>query len=187
MITELIPKPTLRLTPAVIGSILQRMKDDGVPFATAAQLAGIPSRTAQQWQAIAEGRMKVYQDGTTVSDSLRAFLAPLAEQIADARAHAEAEMLQTISNAARTVNSKTGLPEWRAAAWRLEHAPDTKRSYSEFREQRIEHTGTVNVEHRIAAQMSEPELLEALPAEWREMVPATETATDGESEHEPHI
>lgn len=79
-------------------------------------------------------------------------------------------MVQNIVQAAQSVNEKTGIPEWRAGAWLLEHGPAWKRDYAEFREQRIEHAGTVDHQLRMVQQMGNQELLEAAPAEWRELV-----------------
>ncbi len=185
MSTALVARAAVRLTPAVVDAIVQRV-EAGVPFTTAAVAAGVSLRTAEYWLEIANGKRTHWPDGTPVSEAVSGFLAPIAERIAVAQAQFEAEAVQSIAEAGDMVG-KSGIREWRAKAWLLNNHPGTRKQYHEHRELKVEHSGQVNHEHRIAAAMSEPELLEALPAEWREMVPATETATDGDSEHEPHI
>ena len=164
------------LTPAIRESILQAVRE-GVHDTTAAVLAGVPERTWQQWRAISEGRLTVWYDGTPISSDLRTFLAPLAGEIAAARAVFEARRVRNIARAAETVNERTGQTDWRADAWLLNNHPAYRQDYREYRELHVEQRGTVSHEHRLARQMSDDQLLEALPGEWRELCEPLELPT----------
>jgi hypothetical protein len=156
-------------SPTTEAHILQAVAE-GVPAVTAAQLAGVPLRTWAGWEAIMAGRQHRYSDGTPVSATQRAFLAALAERIALARAQFEAKVARRIAAAAEAVNDRTGIPEWRAGAWLLEHHPAYKRDYAEYRELKVEQAGTVSHEHRLVQQLPEAEVLQLASPELAELV-----------------
>ena len=91
---------------------------DGIPLSVAWKTAGLSRSTFQDWFAAAttgHGR-----NGSTVIAKSLPIIQGFCERIGQALAHHEAEMIQVITEAARTIN-KSGVKEWRAAAWLLEH------------------------------------------------------------------
>jgi len=164
-----------RITPAMQDAILQAVVE-GVPFAAAAAEAGIPPKTAHRWLRVAESGATHWEDGSPVSQQAQTFLRQLSEAYALACGQFEAKAVRSILAAGDMV-SKGGIPEWRAKAWALNNLPHTRQTYREYRELHVEQRGTVSHEHRLARQMSDDQLLEALPGEWRELCEPLELPT----------
>lgn len=159
--------PTVRLTAEVRDAIVEAVSQ-GTSLTTAAKLAGLGESTIRQWLRVSEtGR---YMDGTQASEATRTFLAQFAEQIALARAKFEATVTENLRQAGFR-ELKGGGVDWRAHLELLKHHPDYRKDWHEQRDMRIEHAGRIDHQHRMASQLSDHDLREALPAEWRELIP----------------
>lgn len=162
--------PAERLTPALVQAACDAIAEGQTP-STALIQAGIPPSTARHWLNLIDRGATKWPDGTPIQQATLTFLAALRERIERAQAAHEASRAVIIAKAARSVNEKTGIPEWRAAAWDLEHNPATKRQWAEYKEQRIEHAGSIDHTLRAVQQLPDADLIEALPEDWRELVP----------------
>ena len=151
--------------PEIADAIVQKVRE-GVPAATAARLAGIQPQQFGQWKQIAEGAT-IWPNNSAgrVTEQTRSQIVNLFERLSHAEADFAAEMVQIITQAARSVNPKTGIPEWRASDCLLSKHPTTRKDWYEHREVSMEHRGDVQVAvaHRLAASML-PEALLATPA-----------------------
>ncbi len=157
----------LYLTPTVKQQALDAI-GKGVPPNAALVAAGVNTRTVYGWFWAME--RKQWPDGSPVSDSTLATLTALTDEIAQARLTFESSRVQSIAEAAETVNEKTGQKDWRANAWLLNNLPHTRRTYHEFREQQTTVNGQVNHSHRAVSQMAGAEVVELLPDEWRALL-----------------
>lgn len=80
-------------------------------------------------------------------------------RIAQARLERQLEAVERIRQAGGTVG-KSGVLEWRADAWYLEHSPDTRHDWHEHREMTVEAGGVITHEHRMVRDATDAELLE---------------------------
>jgi len=100
----------------------------------------------------------------------------LLQRVKVAQAKAEVELAQVVYQASLSRNERTGIPEWRAGLEWLKHADDTRDHWREHRELTV-HGDASDVdseERRAIRQLSDQELRDALPAEWRELMPPAE-------------
>lgn len=148
---------TLTLTDSVAESIAAAVAN-GVPLETAAIAAGVGRSTVHLWVAAGEtGQWP--QNGSPVTETAKKVLVAFAASIQRARAEWEAKQIAAISEAAQTVNAKTGIREWRAGAWLLNNHPATRERYREHRQTTIEQTGQVSHVHSVVRELPEQELL----------------------------
>ena len=158
------PELTAEAAEAVIRDVRE-----GVPMQTALLANGLRPKAIEEVAAVAAGRRPA--PGHEPSPELLRSVVELLERVEVEMARREARMVKEIRTAGQTV-SRSGVAEWRATAFLLSHAPETRRTYHEFREQAIDvrSADVLAEEHRIAGQLSDQELLELAPAEWRELV-----------------
>ncbi len=135
----------------------------GVPLATAAHAAGMSDEQLGQWRNVARGST-CWSGGNPVSDESKHRIARLFARVAQAQAEHAARLVSQINEAGTQTNLKTGLREWRADAWMLEHHPATKEEYAAWRHVTVEQTGIVTVEHRLARQLGSSDLLDSVDA-----------------------
>lgn len=144
----------LLLTDAIAESLAAAVRD-GVPLEVAAQASGISRTQVYDWLQVAQ--RQTWPNGTPVDPATIQRLSVFSEQIARARAEREAAAVQRIQEAARTVG-RSGVLEWRADAWYLEHAPSTRERWGQTIQ--ITQTGTIQHEHTLVKELSD-EALEA--------------------------
>lgn len=149
-ISQLITRPDI--IPTLAAQIRR-----GVPLATACTIAGVDVRAVEMWKAIAMGRQDTYQSGSPPGPEVREKMVLLVQELARAAAEREASAVGIVADAAETTG-KSGVKEWRAAAWLLNNHPAYREAWHEQREVSIEQTGTITHEHRLARQLSDDDL-----------------------------
>lgn len=137
----------------------------GANTADALKASGVPMATWYAWLKAAD--TGTWPDGDSLSPYARTFAARVRDGFARAQALAAVQAQQKVF-AAADLPAREGM-DWRAAHEWLKHADATRARWREHRELRIEHAGKVDHEHRLAAQLSDDQLLELAPAEWREL------------------
>lgn len=134
-------------------------------------LAGASSATYEQWRHAA--RTGHWRDGRPVSKTSLAVICPFLEDLQRAYAHCEARMVSRISRAADESNLKTGISEWRAASWFLEHGESRTRWFKHS-----ENTLTIqpgpSPEQRQADSLSDDELLALADPSWQDILSPTD-------------
>lgn len=156
------------LTPEVMNIIEQGVRD-GLPLETVATIAGVGYSTLNDWLRIAQGKADAWSNGTPITEESRAQLSQLSEVIARAAAEREAEAVRHIRQAAR-IPDKYGRYDWRAEEFWLKNSAFTRKNWYEHRPVQVEGNSTVNVVHRLVRDLPTPQLKEALPAEFRELM-----------------
>jgi len=147
------------LSKHVIGQVTNRVKR-GVPLRTAFRAAGVTDGVLKRWERIANN--EAAEDLVVRSRILQ-----FQERISRAQAEHEAAVVERIQQAIEATNEKTGIPEWRAAAWYLNNAPQTRDTYRQQQHVEVHSVGIVHHEHTLVQQNADNlELLEqwaALP------------------------
>lgn len=124
--------------------------------------SGIPVATWYQWLKVSpEG----WPDGTQATPEAQGFAARLRAAFTRAQALAAGKATESVYGAAKLA---VGERDWRAGHEWLKHGA-TRARWHEHRELKIEHGGKVDHQHRLARALSDEELIEALPADWREL------------------
>lgn len=157
------------LTPAAAEDIVRAVRL-GVPLETAARAHGISQSALYEWLQIAQDNRDTWNNGHPLTPGSKAQILDLSERIARAKAERESRAVEIISDAAETVG-KSGVPEWRAAAWLLNNHPAYRERWREHRQLQVEGNTQVNHYHREVRELPNSALKEALPAEFRELLP----------------
>jgi|SRR5579859_6761545 len=156
------------LSPQLVDSLVEAVAN-GVPFETAAAVAGFHSSTIQEWIHAASG---TWRNGLPVPQPVIGQAVDLAERIARAQAEFEARQVTGIVKAADQVNEKTGQQDWRARAWLLNNHPRTRATYHEQKEVEVTRPEPFR-ELEWADSLSDAEL----EAEYERLPPLVSSAT----------
>ncbi len=124
---------------------------------------GIPPATWYQWLKVETA----WPTGDIASHDAQVFSARLRHAFARAQALAAGKATETVYSAAKKAQGEV---DWRAGHEWLKHGASRAR-WHEHRELKIEHAGQVSHEHRMAREMTDAQLLELAPDEWRELLP----------------
>mgnify|MGYP001603297377 CR=1 FL=1 len=148
--------------PEVADSLVDAVRK-GIPLHHACGKVGIEQGQLSTWRRIAMGHMTVWPTtGKPVREETRGCILQLFQRIAQAQAECAANLVDKISNASDERNLKTGLSEWRAGAWLLEHHPSFKEEFAAARHLTKEISGTITHEHRLARTLETEDLLNAV-------------------------
>jgi hypothetical protein len=163
------PSPLPAFTATAANAVLAELAE-GVPLDTALTAQGIDVGAMKLLMSVIEGRKKA-PDGLVIPEAFKAELTDFADRARVVLAACEAKIARQVYRASQQANEKTGLVEWRAGAWLLNNAPTTRARWHEHRELTVHdnHENNGADQLRLAQQMSDQELLEAAPAEWREL------------------
>jgi hypothetical protein len=131
----------------------------GMPPASAAAKLGVDDSTVRRWLQMGRDELTQWHSGQAIAQETIAACRALYARIRQASAECEAEMLESVREAANTVG-RSGVREWRAATWWLNNSPATRQIYHEHKEVEVNHGGQVGVEHRLVRQMSDAQLIE---------------------------
>lgn len=153
----------LSLTPDLRADLLRRISE-GASARAAALASGIPERSWSGWMEAA--RTGLWADGTHAAPATLLALRALADEIARLEAENEARCQRTMLGAGER---RVGEVDWRAHHEYLKHADATRARWHEYREVHVTQSGRVDVHHQRAERMTDAELAEALPAEYREL------------------
>lgn len=176
----------MKLTPAVVAAIVEATKK-GLPRTTAARLAGVSTTQLRVWLTIGSGGAASWPDGSTVEPETLTMLQDFAAKMKDAEAEFEAAMVEALLEASKTVG-KSGVREWRAAAWLLERSPATRENWVPHREMTVDQHVTLHPAVREIRQLSDEELLERVeqlaivPGSARALPPAAEGGIYGDTD-----
>lgn len=132
------------------------------------------------WRYAVEHRSQ--KDGRPISEAMLRVIDAFMEACACAQAEHDAKMASVISKAAESYNEKTGIPEWRAAAWNLEHGASRSDWFTHRETAVIDNRGfnrEVPAEHKVVRAMTDDELIEMNP-QYRELLAAPDHSTDSE-------
>lgn len=154
------------LSEPLVDQLLESVRG-GVPPETAIIAAGLSPRSYYEWMQVAQSG--TWQQGSTASEAMRSLCMRLYQGIASARAEHEAEMLQAIREASQTVG-KSGVREWRAGAWYLEHAPHTKDRWGQ--QVQVNQQVTITDTQRQVRALSDTELEQLVQADDAPALPA---------------
>lgn len=152
---------TLTLTDD-LASALEHAVEQGVPLETAAQAAGIGTRTLYEW--ISAGETGSWSTAVPLSEFASGVCSRFSQRIRQAQARFEAKQVQGVAEAAEAVG-KNGIPEWRARAWLLNNHPRYRQRWREQREVIVDKTVTHVLEQQAvqAASLEQLEQWAALP------------------------
>jgi hypothetical protein len=114
--------------------------------------------TAYQWFSLAANG--AYMDGTPGSPEARMLAARFRRAFERAQAHCAVKLQRTVARAAQL---KQGDVDWRAADAHLSKHPATRRDWREYRELKIEQSGSIGIEHRLVRELETNALLELSP------------------------
>lgn len=120
----------LLLDPTVQDSIVQSV-ELGEPLDVAATRAGVHPSNLHEWLAIMREQRTTWHNGVQISPKALAAFSTFSQRIALARANRIAKHVENIRN----WRNFKGDSDWRADAWLLERSPDSKRDWSQYREQ----------------------------------------------------
>jgi hypothetical protein len=108
----------------------------------------------------------------------------LAERVYLAEAEFEQRMVEQVNRAAMTTNEKTGAPDWRASAFMLTHHEGTRKNWFEHKMPAViiqNAAGEIPEEHVRIKELSDREVLDLAPDEWRELLSGSAFTTPTES------
>lgn len=166
------------LTPEIEDALVERVSN-GVPIGRALGAAGIQSQTYKEWERIAKGA-ETWENGLGVAEETRARIHALYGRIARARDQYAARLVENI-HATGFIVGKSGLPEWRAHSWLLEHHPDYKAEFAQHKELTVTGQSTVRIEAAAVRQLDTGQLKQLLAGDDLDLLPPGAAATvDGE-------
>lgn len=135
----------------------------GWPIKHACAASGIPMATWYAWLKADDG----WPSGEQPSPAAQMFAARLRRAFARAQAQAAGNAAESVYSAR---NKAQGEVDWRAGHEWLKHA-DARKDWHEYRELKVEQTGTVSHEHRLAVKMDRDQLTDCIDdPEWRELL-----------------
>src|SRR5581483_11760061 len=145
----------------------------GVPQLTAMRAAGISRRSLATWERVLAGERVVDDAGQDVTRDITEAIESLVEELEMAAARFEVSLVTSIDDARLTIG-RSGVPEWRAAAWFLENSPGLREQFHKYSRIEVDTlpqmTEQQRREQKLVRNMSDAELLEGLDAEWRDLV-----------------
>lgn len=169
---------TSKLTPVVADGLVDAVKR-GVPVTTALRAGGFSATMWQQWQMVADSGVAVWPSlGMPMAPGTFDLVVDTVERLRRAVQEAEQVLVSRIYSTAMTANAKTGVPEWRAAAWLLNNAPAYRADYHEHKEIALSGGVTVSVEGRAARALS-TEQLRAIASGQAKLLPARGQVIEG--------
>jgi hypothetical protein len=158
------------LTPEREAAIIDAV-EKGTPASVAARAVGIDARTVARWKLIAEDDSNTWPGTSSpVDPDTKARIVRFAQRLADAEAACFQKLTHSLYHNATTENPKSGHTDTQAADKLLSKHPKFRQDWYENKQLQVTNSGTVNHEHRAVEGMSHSELLESVPAEFRELV-----------------
>lgn len=139
----------------------------GIPLSVLWRAAGVSKDYFKDWRsALTTG---CWSSGLPCTPESLAVIQEFTVALDQALAECEARMVQSVNSAAQTANLKTGLPEWRAAAWYLEHST-TRERWFRHEEKTFHHVPALSPEARFVANLPDQDLLALTDPLWLDIL-----------------
>lgn len=161
------------LTPGLQDALAAAVRS-GKSDTAAAIAVGISPSTLHEWLAIDRDDRDTWHYGAPVTDEHKTAISLLSAALASARAEYEAALLERIDRAGQTVG-RSGVLEWRADAWLLEHDPRFRERYGQVTQVQVTSDQRSLVIHQWAKAAPDHELLDAAPELAMLLPPQDET------------
>lgn len=173
------PKATHHITNEPLMDALVEAIGNGSPRQTACRALGMdPKWLYEVFFTAREGVRRPnrggYNKSTAVVPETVQLYIDLVARIEEAEAKWEQTLIERVQTAALAVNEKTGIPEWRAATWLLEHGR-TRGNWHPEKSVKVTMAaaqGEVSEEHRTIGELSDSDLLELVDADFRGLIVA---------------